>query len=109
MKNFKRIFISLCVGLGLIFGLSGCISAKADAFLVGAALGAGTTYYLMKGGTIGGVGLNSMMGQTRKPTLMDMSVPSDMEWILLEQDTLQETARLQTFVQAQPQAAVVQP
>ena len=66
----KKILV-ICI-LGLIL-LSGCISPKTDAFLLGAGLGAGATYYFLNGGKIDGIGKNSFQG-TSQQSIADTSM-----------------------------------
>ena len=81
----KKILV-ICI-LGLIL-LSGCISPKTDAFLLGAGLGAGATYYFLNGGKIDGIGKNSFQG-TSQQSIADTSIPSELEWYYFNPD-LQE-------------------
>ena len=71
---------------------SGCISAKTDAFLLGAGIGAGTAYYFMEGGKIDGISKKSLQYslnknlKTSQNPLPDYSIPSELEWYYFEED-----------------------
>ncbi len=84
-KNFK-ILISVLI---FAFALSGCISPKTDAFLLGAGLGAGASAYLLNGGSIAGYSLDSFKNGSRNPSkarFQDYSIPSELEWNYLEEE-----------------------
>lgn len=69
--------------------LSGCISPKTDAFLLGAGIGAGATAYLLNGGSIAGYSLDSFKNGNKNPNkkeMRDYSIPSELEWYFLEEE-----------------------
>ena len=74
--------------------LSGCISPKTDAFLLGAGIGAGTMYYFMEGGKIDGVSKKSLKysldknlrSNSNDKRLPDYTIPAELEWYYLEED-----------------------
>lgn len=83
---------SLCIGGVMLIVLSGCISPKTDAFLLGAGIGAGAATYLFKGGNIGGYSLQSLQNGSRKPTQQyrDFSIPSELEWYYMGEEIFSE-------------------
>ena len=98
-RKFQFVFKkALLVGsmAGILVGFSGCISAKADAFLVGAGLGSVTTAYLLNGGSIGGYSLRSFQNGSRNPSSIDsfnrdFSIPSELEWNYMGEEIFSET------------------
>ncbi|MBX7490908.1 hypothetical protein [Helicobacter turcicus] len=97
--NKERFKKALFIGslIGVLVGFSGCISAKTDAFLLGAGLGAGTTAYLLNGGSIAGYSLRSFQNGDRNPTTQqyrDFSIPSELEWQYMGEEIFSE-AQLQ--------------
>lgn len=69
----------------LLFGLGGCISPRADAFLLGAGIGSGVTYYFLNGGKIDGISKNSLT-QNKQNKMVDVSIPGELEWYYFESE-----------------------
>ena len=93
----KVLFVSSLVGI--LFGFSGCISAKADAFLLGAGLGSTATAYLLNGGSIAGYSLRSFQNGSKNPTAQkqkDFSIPSELEWQYMGEEIFSEAQLQQT-------------
>ncbi|WP_299548539.1 hypothetical protein [uncultured Helicobacter sp.] len=95
----KVLFVSSLIGI--LVGFSGCISAKADAFLLGAGIGAGTTAYFLNGGSIAGYSLRSFQNGNRNPATQqyrDFTIPSELEWQYMGEEIFSE-AQLQQVQQ----------
>ncbi|TLD84029.1 hypothetical protein LS70_004275 [Helicobacter sp. MIT 11-5569] len=87
----KIVFVGLLVCA--LIGFSGCISAKADAFLLGAGLGSVTTAYFLNGGSIAGYSMRSLQNGSRNPSMQqyqDFSVPSELEWQYMGEEIFSE-------------------
>lgn len=86
----KKLLVIGMLGIGFL--LNGCISPKTDAFLVGAGLGAGVTYYFLNGGKIDGIGKNSFSNstQTSHQNVADTSIPAELEWYYFDRDLYEQ-------------------
>ncbi|MCI5968948.1 hypothetical protein [Helicobacter sp.] len=92
----KVLFMASLVGV--LFGFSGCISPKADAFLLGVGLGSATTAYFLKGGSIAGYSLHSFQNGSKNPTTQqhrDFSIPSELEWQYMGEEIFSQTQQAQ--------------
>ena len=69
----------------LLLGLRGCISPKTDAFLLGAGIGSGVTYYFLNGGKIDGISQKSLT-QNKQNKIVDVSIPAELEWYYFESE-----------------------
>ncbi len=69
----------------LLLGLGGCISPKTDAFLLGAGIGSGVTYYFLNGGEIDGISQKSLT-QNKQNKIVDVSIPAELEWYYFESE-----------------------
>lgn len=90
MNNTFKIILSTIIAISL----SGCISPKTDAFLLGAGLGAGATYYFLNNGKIDGISKN---GINKKPRgqVYDTSIPAELEWHYLEEDLFEQASKIE--------------
>ena len=81
----KTLFTPI-LSLLLLLGLEGCISPRTDAFLLGAGIGSGVTYYFLNGGKIDGISKNSLMRDKQAETkgIIDVSIPAELEWYYFE-------------------------
>lgn len=75
----------------LLLGLGGCISPKTDAFLLGAGIGSGVTYYFLNGGKIDGISKKSLTQnkqntQNQQNKIVDVSIPAELEWYYFESE-----------------------
>ncbi|WP_104722068.1 hypothetical protein [Helicobacter mesocricetorum] len=80
----KIVFITILSFL-LLLGLQGCISPKTDAFLLGAGVGSGVTYYFLNGGKIDGISKKSLI-PNKQENIMDVSIPAELEWYYFESE-----------------------
>ncbi|PZT48673.1 hypothetical protein B6S12_02195 [Helicobacter valdiviensis] len=89
MRALKFIKIGLILTSTALF-FSGCISNKTDAFLLGAGIGAGATYYFMNDGKIFGYSKSGIQSQIQGKRPKDVSIPADLEWYYFEEDLRRE-------------------
>ena len=81
----KRLFtLAYPLTIFSMLTLNGCISPKTDAFLLGAGIGAGATYYFLKGGKIDGISKKSITKESSN--IIDSSIPADLEWLYFDQE-----------------------
>ncbi|CAM2864915.1 hypothetical protein [Helicobacter burdigaliensis] len=89
MKILKTLGVGVVLmSVSLIF--NGCISNKTDAFLLGAGIGAGATYYFMNDGKIFGYSKSGIQSQMQRQKPKDVSIPADLEWYYFEEDLKRE-------------------
>ncbi|AWI34284.1 hypothetical protein [Helicobacter apodemus] len=81
----KITFNSALFYLLLLFALGGCISPRTDAFLLGAGIGSGVTYYFLNGGKIDGISKKSLT-QNKQGKIVDVSIPAELEWYYFESE-----------------------